>query len=106
MRLIVALFVALMVCSAAHAKPIRSQRGEVTAKEPYRAERERKIFSDQRQKKSVIAKRRRRGNVGVGTIPRTQKKKIEKPIVKKKTAKANEHNRLLLLWIQDVVRGQ
>ena len=104
MRLIVALFVALMVCSAAHAKPIRSQRGEVTAKEPYRAERERKIFSDQRQKKSVIAKRRRRGNVR--TIPRTQKRKIEKPIVKKKTAKANEHNRLLLLWIQDVVRGQ
>ena len=103
MRLIIALFIALMVCSVAHAKPIRSQRGKVIAKEPYRAERVRKNFSDQRQKKSVIAKRRR-GNIG--TIPRAQKKKIKKPIVKKKTTKANEHNRLLLLWIQDVLRGQ
>ena len=104
MRLIIALFIALMVCSVAHAKPIRSQRGKVIAKEPYRAERVRKNFSDQRQKKSVIIKRRRRGNIG--TIPRAQKKKIKKPIVKKKTTKANEHNRLLLLWIQDVLRGQ
>jgi hypothetical protein len=103
MRLIIALFIALMVCSAAHAKPIRSQRGKVIAKEPYRAERVRKNFSDQRQKKSVVIKRRR-GNIG--TIPRAQKKKIKKPIVKKKTTKTNEHNRLLLLWIQDVLRGQ
>ena len=78
MRLIIALFIALMVCSVAHAKPIRSQRGKVIAKEPYRAERVRKNFSDQRQKKSVVIKRRR-GNIG--TIPRAQKKKIKKPIV-------------------------
>ena len=103
-RLIVALFVALMTCSAAYAKPIRSQRGKVIAKsEPSRAKRGRKIFSDQRQKKSVIIKRRR-GNIG--TVPRTQKKKIKKPTVKKKTTKANEYNRLRLLWIQDVLRGQ
>ena len=105
-RLIVALFVALMTCSAAHAKPIRSQRGKVIAKpEPFRAKRGRKIFSDQKRKQQkqimpVFAKRRR-GNVG--TIPRAQKKKIEKPIVKKKTTKTNEYNRLLLLWIQDVL---
>lgn len=105
MRLIVALFVALMVCSAAHAKPIRSQQGKVVAKpEPFRAKRGRKNFSVHGQrKKSVIAKRRR-GNAG--TIPRTQKKKIKKPTVKKKTTKANEYNRLRLLWIQDVLRGQ
>ena len=103
MRLIVALFVALMMCSVAHAKPIRSQRGKVLAKEPNRAERGRKNFPDQGQTKPAIAKRRR-GNIG--TIPRAQKKKIKKPTVKKKTTKTNEHNRLLLLWIQDVVRGQ
>ena len=108
-RLIVALFVALMTCSAAHAKPIRSQRGKVIAKsEPSRAKRGRKIFSGQKRKQQkqimpVIAKRRR-GNVG--TIPRTHKKKIKKPTVKKKTTKANEYNRLRLLWIQDVLRGQ
>ena len=116
MRLIVALFIASLVCSAAAvAKPIRSQRGKVVAKkEPIRAKRGRKNFSvynkRKYRKKSKIIKRRR-GNIIRRVVPRAQKKNIKKPVstpvkTKKKVNKVDELRRARLLWIQDILRGQ
>ena len=115
MRLIVALFIASLVCSAAAvAKPIRSQRGKVVAKkEPIRAKRGRKNFSvynkRKYRKKSKIIKRRR-GNIR-RVVPRAQKKSTKKPAstpvkTKKKVSKVDELRRARLLWIQDILRGQ
>ena len=102
MRLIIAFLIASL-CGVVYAKPIRTNRGKSVAKEAYpRAKRGRKNFSRYRR----------------ATKPKTAKRKPQKPPApkrreqkveaknNKKVLTSQQYNRMMLLWIEDVIRKQ
>ena len=109
MRLIIAFLIASL-CGVVYAKPNRTNRGKSVAKEAYpRAKRGRKNFS--RYRRPV---RRRTKPVK----PKTVKRKPQKPPApkrrgqkveaknNKKVLTSQQYNRMMFLWIEDVIKKQ
>ena len=116
MRLIIAFLIASL-CGVVYAKPSYTNRGKSVAKRAYpRAERGRKNFSRYRRsakRRTVPIVKRRRGNINKTakrkpqkpTAPKQREQKVEAKN-NKKVLTSQRYNRMMYLWINDVLKQQ